>query len=156
MKRILLTAALFLTVCFSTMSNPLVAEGKSNTTFGDYKIVALEDHMMLNGKELDKYLISYDNPERKVIVAVDKQKNCKKYYVISGPVAVQYECNGTYFGIRKLDKLFVDKGLSTSLEVMNKEAFYSQRMLVSGTTNTVDHLTLIASYFPGLFDEVVS
>jgi uncharacterized CHY-type Zn-finger protein len=156
MKKIILTAVLILTVYITTMANMVISEGQSNTKFGSYKIVKLEEHFLLDGKELDKYLISYEKPEMKVIVAVDKQKKCKKYYVLTGELAIQYECNGKYFGIKKLDKEIVAKGFSTPSEILNLSEYYSQRVLSSETRATIDHLNLIASYYPGLIKDKIS
>jgi hypothetical protein len=151
MKKILLSTALILAVCFASVGQNVVANGESNSAFGRYKIVKLEDHMIYNNKELDKYLISYEKSDMKVMVAMDKQKKCKRYYVLSEKIPVQYECNGTYFGVKKLDKAFLSQGYKTSLDDVNREEFYHQKVLISGVTNTIDHLNLIASYYPGLF-----
>jgi hypothetical protein len=156
MKRIFLTAVIILTVYITSMANTLVSEGQSNTKFGTYKITKLEEQFMLNGRELDKYLISYEKPDMKVIVAVDKQKNCKKYYVLSGELAIQYECNGLYFGISKLDKEMLDKGFNTPSANLNLAEYYNQRVLTDQTTGTIEHLNLIASYYPGLLKEKIS
>jgi hypothetical protein len=156
MKKLFLTTALILTVFITSMGNPIVAAGQTNTSFGDYKIVALDEHLTLNGREMEKYLISYEKTDMKVIVAVDKQAKCKKYYVLSGQLAVQYECNGTYFGIVKLDKELVDKGFTTSANLLDKREFFNQRILVSGQNATVEHLNLIAAYYPGLYKVQVS
>jgi len=151
MKRILLTAVLIVTVCLASFATKIVAQGHSNSSFGDYKIEVLDDHLMFMNKELDKYRITYENTDLSVVVVVDKQKNCKKYYVLSEQFPVQYECNGTYFGIKKLDKSLEASGYVTIMENINKAEFFHQRVLTTGTTATVDHLNLIASYYPGLF-----
>ena len=153
MKRITLIALLLITVSMVSMGNNIVAKGQSNTSFGDYKIEQLNDHMVLNGKELDQYLITYEKSSMKVMVVIDKQKKCKKYYVLTDKLPVQYECNGTYFGIKKLDKDLSDKGFTTSLDKIDREEFYHQKVLTSETTATIDHLHLIASFYPGLLKE---
>ena len=153
MKRITLIALLLITVSMVSMGNNIVAKGQSNTAFGDYKIEKLDDHMVLNGKELDQYMITYEKTNIKVMIVIDKQKKCKKYYVLTDQLPVQYECNGTYFGIKKLDKDLSAKGFTTSLDNLNREEFYHQKVLTSETTATIDHLHLIASYYPGLFKE---
>ena len=153
MKRITLIALLLITVSMVSMGNNIVAKGQSNTAFGDYKIEKLDDHMVLNGKELDQYMITYEKTNIKVMVVIDKQKKCKKYYVLTDKLPVQYECNGTYFGIKKLDKDLSAKGFTTSLDNLNREEFYHQKVLTKETTATLDHLHLIASYYPGLFKE---
>jgi hypothetical protein len=151
MKKFLFSTVLVFTICLVSMGQNIVAKGESNSVFGNYKIVLQEDHMLLNNKELDKYLITYDKSDLKVMVVVDKQKKCKKYYVLSEKIPVQYECNGTYFGIKKLDKALLSEGYNTSMNNLNKEEFYHQKVLTSETTKTIDHLVLIASYYPGLF-----
>jgi hypothetical protein len=156
MKRIFVLTALIITVCLAALGNPVVSQGQSNTELGDYKITALNDHIMLNGKELEKFLITYANSDLKVVVAVDKQKKCRKYYVLNEQVPVQYECNGLYFGIKKLDKNLGKLGFVTSLENLNKSEYYHQRVLTSETTSMLDQLNLIASYYPGLLNGKVS
>jgi uncharacterized CHY-type Zn-finger protein len=156
MKRIFLLTALIITVCITALGNPVVSQGQSNTELGDYKITALDDHIMLNGKELEKFLITYANSDLKVVVAVDKQKKCRKYYVLNDQVPVQYECNGIYFGVKKLDKNLGKIGFTTSLDKLNKSEYYHQRVLTSEITPMLDQLNLIASYYPGLFNEKIS
>ncbi len=156
MKKILFTTVLILTVVFTSVGNPIIAEGQSNTSFGNYTITALDEHVTINGREMEKYLISYEKPDMKVIVAVDKQKKCEKYFVLSGQLPIQYECNGTFFGIQKLDKELIEKGFTNSMEILNKREFYNQRVLTSGHTGTIEHLNLIAAFYPGLFTNTVS
>jgi hypothetical protein len=150
MKTTILTAALILLVSTIVLGNKIVAKGSSNSAFGKYKIEKMDDHMTLQNKELDQYLITYENSDLKVIVALDKQKTCKKYYVLNDQVSVQYECNGIYLGIKKLDKELINEGMVTTMEKLNRGAFYHQKVIAGGTTSTVDHLTLIASYYPEL------
>ena len=151
MKTLILTTVLVLTLSFASTSRTIVAKGESNSAFGNYTIELLDDHMMLNNNELDKYLISYENTDMKVVVVMDKQKKCRKYYVLNDQLPVQYECNGTSFGIKKLDRAVVANGFGNASEKMNKQEFFNQRVLISGVTNTIEHLNLIASYYPGLF-----
>jgi hypothetical protein len=155
MKTIILTTVLFLMVSMFAMGNKIVAKGSSNSAFGNYKIEQLEDHMMLQGKELDKYLITYEKSDMKVVVVLDKQKKCKKYYVLNEEAPVQYECNGVYFGIKKLDDQLLFTGFVTSMEKLNKQVYFHQKVLAGGT-DTIDHLGLIASYYPEFFSQKVS
>ena len=156
MKRILLATVLMLTVCIAFIGHPVVSSGQSNSSFGDFKIAALDDHMMLNGKQLDKYLITYENSDLKVVVAVDNQKKCRKFYVLTDQLPVQYECNGNYFGIKKMDKDLLHLGYQTSMENLNKSEFFHQRVLTSQKTVMFEQLSLIASFYPGLFNEKIS
>lgn len=156
MKKIILTAHLILMVSIFTMAGNIVANGPSNSALGNYKIEQLDDHMIIKGKELNKYLITYDKSDMKVMVVLDKQQKCRKYYVLTDKVSVQYECNGDYFGIKKLDKDLMASGFATCLENLNKEGFYHQKviasgdMITSGITATFDQLELIACYYPEL------
>jgi hypothetical protein len=150
MKKIILTAVLILMVSMITMANRTVAKGSSNSSFGNYKIEQLDDHMMIKGKELDKYLITYEKSDLKVMVVLDKQQKCKKYYVLTDQAPVQYECNGIYFGIKKLDNDLMANGFATCLDNLNKEGYYHQKVIASGATATLDHLELIACYYPEL------
>ncbi|MEI7830297.1 MAG: hypothetical protein WCI31_11030 [Prolixibacteraceae bacterium] len=156
MKKIVFTTVLILVVCLGTFAKRTVAEGDSNSTFGTYKIESLDDRFFLKDKGLEKYQITYQNSDLKVIVAIDKQKKCKKYYVLTEKLPVQYECNGTYFGIKRLDKNMESNGFSTSMSNLNKAEFYHQRVLTSELKGTIDHLNLIASYYPALLQEKVA
>jgi hypothetical protein len=156
MKKVFLSIVLVLFVSAYSIGNRIVAKGSSNSPFGNYKVEQLEDHMIFKGKELDKYMISYEKSDLKVLVVLDKQQKCKKYYVLSDQAPVQYECNGIYFGIKKLDSDLQSVGFTTCLENLNREVYYHQKVIGGGTTDTVDHLALIASYYPDFFKGKVS
>lgn len=153
MKRIVSTAMLILFVSMFTMGSKIVAKGPSNSAFGDFQIEKLEEHMIFKDKELDKYLITWKKTDLKVVVAIDKLKKCKKYYVLSEEIPVQYECNGTYFGIKQLDKDLLKIGFTTTLANLNRQEYYHQKIITAETTATLDHLQLIASFYPGLYPE---
>ena len=53
----------------------------------------------------------------------------------------------------KLNKKFHAKGLGTSPDNLNKEEFKYQRVVTSGITRTIDHLNLIAAYYPKLINQ---
>jgi uncharacterized CHY-type Zn-finger protein len=101
-------------------------------------------------------MITYEKMGMKVLVAIDKQKKCKSYYVLSDKLPVQYECNGKYFGIKRLNKNLAAQGYKTALDNVDREEFYHQKVLTSELMSTVDHLNLIASYYPGLYNEKVT
>ena len=155
MKKIFISAVITLTVFMVSDWNPLVSKGQSNSASGDYQITKITDHLVLNGRELDQYLISYKKPEMKLIIGVDKQKKCGKYYVLSGLFPVEYDCSDSLFGIKKLEQELVDKGFVTDLNSLDKQEFYRQRILTEEHLGTVDQLNLIASYYPGLLNEKV-
>ena len=152
MKRFFLTAAVILTVCLASMGNSIVAQGESNSEFGAYKIEALNDQLLFMGKQLDKYQITYANADMKLIVVVDKQKQGEKYYVLNEKFPVQYESNGTQFGIKVLDKAFAAKGFATTFENADRVEYFHQKVLTSDANDTKTHLQLIAAYYPGLLN----
>ena len=151
MKRIVLTTALVLIISLASFANQLLSQGHSNSQFGDYKIEALDNRMPFKDKELDLYQITYEKNGLTVVVALDKDKKCKKYYVLSDKLPMQYECNGVYFGVKLLDNDLLYNGFPITLDSVNKTEFYSQRVLATGITDTLDHLNLIAAYYPGLY-----
>jgi hypothetical protein len=151
MKRIVLTTALILIISLTSFANQVLFQGHSNSQFGDYKIVALDNRMSFKDKELELYQISYENNGLSVIVALDKQEKCKKYYVLSEKLPIQYECNGIFFGVKLMDNDLLYNGFPITLDRVNKMEFYSQRVIARGVTDTLDHLNLIASYYPGLY-----
>ena len=151
MKRIVLTTALILIISLASFANQLLSQGHSNSQFGDYKIEALDNRMPFKDKELDLYQITYEKNGLTVIIALDKEKKCKKYYVLSEKLPIQYECNGIYFGVKLLDNDLLYNGFPITLDSVNKTEFYSQRVLATGITDTLDHLNLIAAYYPGLY-----
>ena len=150
MKRIIITSALILIISMTTFANQVLFQGNSNSQFGDYKIVALDNQMPFKEKALDLYQITYENGQT-VIVALDKLEKCKKYYVLSEKLPIQYECNGVCFGVKLLDNDLLYNGFPITLDSVNKQEFYSQRVLAKGVTETLDHLNLIAAYYPGLY-----
>ena len=153
MKRIVLTTALILIISLASFANQLLSQGHSNSQFGDFKIEALDNRMPFKDKELDLYQITYEKNGLTVIVALDKEKKCKKYYVLSEKLPIQYECNGVYFGVKLLDNDLLYNGFPITLDSVNKTEYYSQRVLATGITDTLDHLNLIAAYYPGLYKE---
>jgi hypothetical protein len=151
MKRIVFTTVLILVIGLASFANQVLSQGHSNSQFGDYKIEALDKQMSFKNKQLDLYQITYEKNDLKVIVALDKEKRCTKYYVLSEKLPIQYECNGVYFGVKLLDNDLLYNGFPITLDSVNKTEFYSQRVLVTGITDTLDHLNLIAAYYPGLY-----
>jgi len=150
MKKIVLTTVLILIISVVTFANQVLFQGNSNSQFGAYVIVALDNHMPFKDKELAQYQITYENGQT-VVVAVENLEKCKKYYVLSDKLPMQYECNGVYFGVKLLDNNLLYNGFPITLDSVNKTEYYSQRVLARGVNGTLDHLNLIAAYYPGLY-----
>ncbi len=142
--------AAILIVAFSTasFSREIVAEGKTNSALGDYRIELASDPVTINGKEFKTMVISYQNSPMEVKVAVSKELNGMKYIVLSDKLSVQYVCNPSYFGVERLDKSFEKDGYATSDDDLNRSEYFHQKVLSSGEGCELDNTRLIAAYFP--------
>jgi len=149
MKSILLGAVLIM-ICTALTAQKYVAEGKTWSAFGDYSIEAMNQPVAINGKQLDGFVISYQNTGMKVTVAVDKTEKGRKYYVLSDNLSVQYVCNKNYFGVELLDKELEKEGYSTSHENLNNEQYFHQRLITCDKYGDKENTRLIAAYYPFL------
>lgn len=150
MKKMFFAALLVLAISSASFSRELVAEGKTYSALGDYKIEIADNPVTINGELLKTYVISYQNSPIEVKVVIRKDKNCKNYIVLSDKLSVQYVCTGDYFGVNKLDKSFAKDGLSTSDDALNTYEYYHQKLIAQGRQDELAATKLIAAYFPML------
>lgn len=150
MKRIITSALLvaFLSLASFGTGKTLVAEGKSFTAMGNFKIETSVQPMIVNGVELETYVITYENYDMSVTVAVEKDKTCKRYITFSDDLAVQYVCHEKYFGVEKLSETVV--GTATSDAAMDRSAYFHQKVISPGSNDTVTCLKLIGAFYPEL------
>jgi hypothetical protein len=153
MKRIFFAALLIVVFSSASFSREFVAEGKTYTALGDYKIKLADNPVTLNGVQLKAYLITYENSPIKVKVAIMKEKKCKNYIVLSDKLSIEYVCNGDYFGVQKLGKSFEKEGITTSDESLNKSEYFHQRLIAQGKQDEIEATQLIAAYFPMLIKD---
>lgn len=157
MKRMFFAALLFVAFSSVSFSREFVAEGKTYSALGDYKIKLADNPVTINGVQLKAYVISYENSPMEVKVAIMKDKKCKNYIVLSDKLSIKYVCNGDYFGVQKLGKSFEKDGILTSEESLNRSEYFHQRLIAQGKQDEVEATQLIAAYFPMLLkDELVS
>jgi hypothetical protein len=154
MKRLILTALLVIIISAASFARKLVAEGKTFTAMGNYKIETADQPKVLNGVSLDTYVITYENSKMSVTIAIDKDRKCRKYLTISDKLSVQYVCYGTHFGIEKLDEKYAKDGLKTSDTALNRSAFFHQKILTQGQNDPVVCMRLIGAYFPKLINDL--
>jgi hypothetical protein len=152
MKRTFLAVVLILTLSAASFAKDTIAEGKTHSALGDYKIEMSDTPVMINGVEFKAFLISYQNTPLEVKVAVKDDGDSKKYYVLSDKLSVQYVCNKNYFGVEKLDKSFEKDGYSTTDANLNRSEYFHQKLLTSGEGCETDNTKLIAAYFPMLIN----
>jgi hypothetical protein len=150
MKKMIFAALLIVAFGSASFSRELVAEGKTYSALGDYKIEIAETPVTINGDVFTAFVISYQNTPLEVRVAVRKEHDCKKYIVLSDKLSVQYVCNANYFGVERLDKSFEKDGYLTSDLFLDKNEYFHQKVLTSGKGCELDNTRLIASYFPML------
>lgn len=157
MKRMFFAALLIVAFISASFSREFVAEGKTYSAFGDYKIKLADNPVTINGVQLKAYVISYENSPMEVKVAIMKDKKCKNYIVLSDKLSIEYVCNGDYFGVQKLGKSFEKDGIITSDESLNRSEYFHQRLIAQGKQDEIEATQLIAAYFPMLIkDELVS
>lgn len=154
MKKIILTAVIIVAVSLSSYARKFVADGKTYSALGNYKIEIDDKYVMINGKEHKPFVISYDNSNLEVRVAVDMEKGCKKYYVISDNLCVQYVSNKHYFGVELLSKDLEKDGFKTSESALNKTEYFRQKAITSHQGWRRDNTRLIAAYYPMLLNNV--
>jgi hypothetical protein len=88
-----------------------------------------------------------------VTVVICKDRNCKRYVVLSEKLSVQYICNEYYFGVEKLDKSFKKDGYRTSDSALNRTEYFHQKVLTPGKGDELENTKLIAAYFPMLLND---
>jgi hypothetical protein len=152
MKKMLIAGLLMTAISTASFSREFVAAGKTHSQLGDYKIELSDKPVTINGEELKAFVISYQNSPMEVTVAIRKDKKCKNYFVFSDKLSVQYVCNGSFFGVQKIDKSLEKEGYNTSDAALNRSEYFHQKLIVSGQTDEVENTKLIAAYFPMLIN----
>ena len=152
MKRIVLAVVLITAVCSGSFARKLVAEGKTHTALGNYKIEVDDNFLTVNGKQHIPYVISYENSNFEIRVAVDMKKGQKTYYVLSDALSVKYVSTKKYFGVEKLGIDLEKDGYSTSESALNREEYFHQKVITSGQSWKRDNTKLIAAFYPMLLN----
>jgi len=153
MKRMFFAVLLLVLFGSTSFTRDLVAEGKTYSAMGDYRIETSDNPVIINGIEFKALVISYQNSPLVLRVAVTRDKNCKKYIVLSDKLSVQYVCNSHYFGVERLDKSFEKDGFYTSDAAINRSEYFHQKAITSGQGCELDNTRLIAAFFPKLINE---
>jgi hypothetical protein len=148
MKKMLFLALLTIAFSSATYAREFVAEGKTYSALGDYRIEKADNPVIINGEEFKAYVISYQNTPMEVTIVVKKGKDCKNYLVFSDKLAVQYVCNENYFGIQKFDKSVVIEGYKPTEAGLNRSEYFHQKKLAPGKRGELENAQLIAAYFP--------
>jgi hypothetical protein len=150
MKKVVLSTIVILALSTASFAGKFVAEGESNSALGNYRIEMDDNLITLNGKAHLPYIITYENTGMKVRVAVDMDRRCKKYYVISDNLSVQYVCARQLIGVEFLDKSLENDGFKTSVECLNRKAYFQQKVIGKSSRDLLENTKLIACFYPML------
>lgn len=159
MKRIVLVTVLIFAISLVSFARKFVAEGKTYSALGNYRIEIADNPVILLGKELKAFVISYENTNMEVTVAFDKNRKGMTYYVLSDNLSVKYVCNRRYFGVAKLGKELEKDGYRTSDSGLNKAEYFHQKIITTGSNCDLDNSKMIAAFYPMLisnYDKIVA
>jgi hypothetical protein len=150
MKKMIFLALLTVAFSSASFSREFVAEGKTYSALGDYRIEKADNPVIINGEQLKAFVISYQNSPMEVTIVIRKGRNCNNYIVLSDKLSVQYVCNENYFGVEKLDKSLVVDGYNTTDAALNRSEYFHQKKLAPGKRGEIENTQLIAAFFPML------
>ena len=150
MKKLILLTLFSVVVSFALNAEKLVKKGETQSALGSYVIEKTDDVVVINEIALPTYLISYQNSDQVVRVAVDKDKTGKNFIVLGDNLNLQYRCQSSHFGVQKLDKKYAESGISNTSENLNSGEYYHQKILTQSDPSNRDCLGLIACYYPKL------
>lgn len=153
MKRTFLITALILVTCMAVSARKFVAGGSTYSPLGDYKLEIADDPVILKGKELKAFVITYQNTAMEVTIAFDKTKKGMTYYVLSPSLSIKYVCNGQFFGVARLeDRELESEGYRTSDSALNRSSYFHQKVIARGVSCDLENSKLIAAYYPMLIN----
>ncbi len=153
MKKMISLTVMIVVICFTTIAKPVAQKGDTQCALGKYKVEKASDPVVIDDVELETFLITYENSDKKVKVAIDKDKKNKKFLVFSDGPSVQYICNKSYFGVEKLDKKYKKNGNMANDELLDRSAYFYQKILTRSDPDDRDCLGLIAVYYPRLIND---
>jgi len=151
MKRFLCFFAIASILSLTGFSKGPVAQGKTHCCLGNYVVDNAVEPISIDGVELETFIVNYENSDLNVKIGIDRSdRKCTRYIVVSEDLEIQYICNGKYFGVKRLDKEFLDDGFSTSDLSLDREEYYHQKVITQTVNSELEHLKLISVYFPKL------
>ncbi len=151
MKRIILLSAITLSLLVTGFARSPLAEGETHCCLGRYVIDRSAEPVFVDGNALETFIIRYQNSELSVKVAIDRSdKKQSRYLVLSDDLEVQYTATRKSFGVQRVNRQYLDDGLSTSDLALEKEAYYYQKVITQSKQNEIGYLRLIAVFYPKL------
>lgn len=155
------TRTVLLLVCITLLSLGVYAKptdgkaisGNSLTKFGSYTIVNSNSKMVLGNKVVKAYDLNYEDINSTIQIGVLEQKDCTSFVVRSDEFEIMYVCKKDVFGVKKTEKEFRTLPPEATDQKLNKESYYSQRIITNKRKTEEELLGLIACYFPNLVNE---
>jgi hypothetical protein len=152
MKKLFIITLISVLSSFTMMAEKVVRQGDTESALGKYVVEKTADFVEIDGVALPTYTITYQNSDQVIRVAVDidKNKKVKNFIVLGDNLNLQYRCEASYFGVKKLEKKYVKAGITNSSEQLNNSEYYHQKVLTRSNPSDRDCLGLIACYYPKL------
>lgn len=154
MKKLAVVLLLTIILIPSGIAEKLISTGDSFTKLGKYKIEIAESPIILNGKELKTYLVTYENAGFNLQVTAEKSGDEIKFLAISDALSVQYVSHLNYFGVEKIDQKYVDSVLKTSYAALDRNEYFHQKVITSWEVTELEKIRLIAAYYPALLNNI--
>jgi len=150
MKKVISLTLMILVISFTSMAGTVLTKGKTNCTLGSFKVEKASDQLVVNGIALETYVISYENSEKKVKLAVQDDGKHKVFLVSSDDLDILYVCNSNIFGVKKPGKKFKKDGYITDDGVLNRSEYFNQKVIKRSESSIKECAGLIAVYYPHL------
>jgi hypothetical protein len=154
-KLVLFSIGLFI-VGFSAsakIKDGQVLKGNSLTELGKYSITKSESPMIVDDKAVATYDLIYENASNPVKIGVINEKKHKTFLVRSSEFEAQYTSSHGVFGVKKMDKKYMNLPDVTNEAKINRVSLYAQRVISQNPKSEEDLLGLIACYFPNLVEK---
>ncbi len=134
------------------MAENVVRQGNTESALGKYVVEKTAVLVEIDGVALPTYTITYQNSDQVIRVAVDidKKNNMKNFIVLGDNLNLQYRCEASCFGVKRLEKKYVEAGITNESELLNNGEYYHQKVLTRSNPSNRDCLGLIACYYPKL------
>lgn len=155
------TKLFILTICIAVLSMGATAKikdgkamtGNSLTDFGKYTIVNSEAPMVVNNQVIPTFDLTYENTKNPIRIGMVKEKHCTTFLVRSDEFEIEYTCDKGVFGVKKMEKKYMELPKEEMETKLNKVSYYAQRVICQNKKSNDELLGLIACYFPNLVNE---
>ena len=153
------TKLFILTVCIAILSmsasagnikNGQALKGASLTDFGNYTIVNADVPMVVNNVAIETYDLKYVNNNCNVRIGLVKGKKCTTFIVRTNGFEVEYTCDKSIFGVKKIEKKYQQISKEENECKLDRVGYFAQRVICQNKKSDDELLGLIACYFPNL------